>query len=73
MFKLDFAGRQVLVLGGSSGIGNGIACAFRDAGADVVVTGTKPRSEDYVGSDLEGSDTGSTSLAAARASLTSRP
>jgi len=38
---LDFSGKRVLVTGGSNGIGNGIACAFRDAGADVLATGTK--------------------------------
>jgi NAD(P)-dependent dehydrogenase (short-subunit alcohol dehydrogenase family) len=34
-----FAGRQVLVVGGTSGIGAGIAAAFRQAGAQVQVTG----------------------------------
>lgn len=38
---LDFSGKRVLVTGGSNGIGNGVATAFRDAGADVVVTGTR--------------------------------
>ena len=32
MNELDFSGRQVLVVGGSSGIGNGIAQAFRASG-----------------------------------------
>ena len=52
-----FAGRGVLVVGGSSGIGNGIAQAFRAAGATVHVWGTRPRAEDYradEGSDLSG-------------------
>lgn len=49
---LDFSGKRILVTGGSSGIGNGIACAFRDAGAEVLATGTKARG-DY-DSDLEG-------------------
>lgn len=40
---LDFSGHRVLVTGGSNGIGNGIACAFRDAGADVTITGTRAR------------------------------
>jgi 3-oxoacyl-[acyl-carrier protein] reductase len=35
------AGKRALVLGGSRGIGLGIARAFSDAGADVVVTGRK--------------------------------
>lgn len=34
-----FAGKQVLVLGGSSGIGAAIARAFRDHGAQVLATG----------------------------------
>ena len=33
MNELDFSGKQVLVVGGSSGIGNGIAQAFRAKGA----------------------------------------
>lgn len=51
---LDFAGNTVLVVGGSSGIGNGIAHAFRQRAAIVHVWGTRPRAEDYAG--LEGSD-----------------
>ena len=54
---LDFTGRTVLVVGGSSGIGNGIAQAFRQHGADVHVWGTRASSADYradEGSDLEG-------------------
>ena len=34
-----YGGRTVLVVGGTSGIGLGIATAFRDAGANVVATG----------------------------------
>ncbi len=41
----DFSGRIVLVTGGSGGIGNAIARAFRDGGAEVTVTGTRARSE----------------------------
>lgn len=48
---LDFAGKSVLVVGGSSGIGNGIAHAFREAGADVSVWGTRPSAQDYSGVD----------------------
>ncbi len=57
MNELDFAGRQVLVIGGSSGIGNGIAQAFRAKGAQVAVCGTRPSPTDYSreeGSDLAG-------------------
>jgi len=51
---LDFTGRTVLVVGGSSGIGNGIAQAFRARGAGVHVTGTRSSPADYAGTD--GSD-----------------
>jgi 3-oxoacyl-[acyl-carrier protein] reductase len=57
MNELDFSGRQVLVIGGSSGIGNGIAQAFRTKGARVAVCGTRAQAADYSaaeGSDLEG-------------------
>jgi 3-oxoacyl-[acyl-carrier protein] reductase len=43
MKELDFEGRTVLVIGGSSGIGNGIARAFRAHGAAVHVCGTQRR------------------------------
>ena len=49
---LRFDGYRILVTGGSSGIGNAIATAFRDAGAEVAATGTRPR-EAYE-RDLEG-------------------
>src|SRR5262245_3389081 len=54
---LDFSGKTVLVVGGSSGIGNGIAQAFRQLGAQVHVWGTREKTGDYSaaeGSDLEG-------------------
>ncbi len=57
MAALDFTGRTVLVVGGSSGIGNGIAQGFRARGAEVHVWGTRARAEDYAeaeGSDLAG-------------------
>ena len=59
MNELDFSGRQVLVVGGSSGIGNGIAQAFRARGARVAVCGTRASASDYSpddGSHLEGLD-----------------
>ena len=52
--SLDFSGKRVLVVGGSSGIGNGIAQGFRDHGADVAVWGTRASAADYDGA--EGSD-----------------
>ncbi len=57
MNELDYSGKTVLVVGGSSGIGNGIAQRFRAQGAEVHVTGTKAAADDYVGvdgTDLEG-------------------
>jgi 3-oxoacyl-[acyl-carrier protein] reductase len=59
MDELDFSGRRVLVVGGSSGIGNGIAQAFRAKGACVAVCGTRASAADYSpddGSHLEGLD-----------------
>jgi len=50
----NFSGRTVLVVGGSSGIGNGIAHAFRQRGAHIHVWGTRPSADDYDG--IEGSD-----------------
>jgi 3-oxoacyl-[acyl-carrier protein] reductase len=43
----DYSGARVLVTGGSNGIGLGVATAFRDAGADVTITGTRPSADDY--------------------------
>ena len=54
MNSLDFSGRTALVVGGSSGIGNGIAQAFRAKGAAVHVWGTRAQARDYAGE--EGSD-----------------
>lgn len=54
---LDFTDKTVLVVGGSSGIGNGIAQAFRSRGAGVHVWGTRHSAADYgddAGCDLRG-------------------
>jgi 3-oxoacyl-[acyl-carrier protein] reductase len=54
---LDFTDRTVLVVGGSSGIGNASAQAFRARGAAVHVWGTRKTAADYAGepgSDLDG-------------------
>ncbi len=45
--RFDFSGATVLVTGGSSGIGLGVARAFAAAGADVTITGTRPSATDY--------------------------
>lgn len=55
--SFDFSGKTVLVVGGSSGIGNGIAQAFRRNGATVHAWGTRDSAQDYAteeGSDLSG-------------------
>jgi len=54
MNELDFSGKRVLVVGGSSGIGNGIARGFAERGASVHVWGTRASAVDYAGD--EGSD-----------------
>ena len=51
--RYDYRGARVLVTGGTSGIGAGIAAAYRDAGADVTITGTRAGAADYDG-DLSG-------------------
>lgn len=55
----DFSGKTAVVVGGSSGIGNGIARAFLAQGAHVIATGTRASTADYSGdegSDLAGID-----------------
>lgn len=65
---LDFGGKRVLVIGGSSGIGNGIAHGFRGRGASVTVTGTRPDFGDY----LEAEDADFTGLEYRQLNLTDR-
>jgi 3-oxoacyl-[acyl-carrier protein] reductase len=50
----DFTGANVLVTGGTSGIGYAIASQFVEAGAAVTVTGTRASPEDYPEQDLSG-------------------
>jgi 3-oxoacyl-[acyl-carrier protein] reductase len=45
--RFDFVGTNVLVTGGTSGIGLATASAFAEAGATVAVTGTRPSNADY--------------------------
>jgi 3-oxoacyl-[acyl-carrier protein] reductase len=47
MNELDFSRRTVLVVGGTSGLGNGIACAFRERGATVEIWGTRANLAQY--------------------------
>jgi 3-oxoacyl-[acyl-carrier protein] reductase len=51
--SFDYSGATVLVTGGTSGLGAGIAAAYRDAGADVIITGTRSSASDY-DADLSG-------------------
>jgi 3-oxoacyl-[acyl-carrier protein] reductase len=65
---LYFTGKRILVIGGSSGIGNGIAHGFRARGAAVTVTGTRPDAGDY----LEAEDADFTGLDYRQLNLTDR-
>ncbi|MFZ3317055.1 MAG: SDR family NAD(P)-dependent oxidoreductase, partial [Mycobacterium sp.] len=51
--SFDFTGTTVLITGGTSGIGFATASLFRDAGAQVTITGTKPAVANY-DADLSG-------------------
>jgi NAD(P)-dependent dehydrogenase (short-subunit alcohol dehydrogenase family) len=51
--RYDYKGAAVLVTGGTSGIGAGIAAAYRAAGAEVTITGTRAAAKEYEG-DLSG-------------------
>ncbi len=51
--SFDFTGTAALITGGTSGIGHATAVLFRDAGAEVAVTGTKQSATDY-DTDLSG-------------------
>lgn len=51
--KYDFNGAHVLVTGGTSGIGAATASAYRESGAEVIITGTRGNAGDYE-ADLSG-------------------
>jgi NAD(P)-dependent dehydrogenase (short-subunit alcohol dehydrogenase family) len=51
--SFDFTGTTALITGGTSGIGHGIAALFRDAGAQVTITGTRSAAGEY-DTDLSG-------------------
>src|SRR5690349_21338036 len=45
--RFDYTGAEILITGGTSGIGLGCALAYRDAGAKVTITGTKHDASGY--------------------------
>lgn len=51
--SFDFSGTRALITGGTSGIGHATAVLFRDAGAEVTITGTRANPAEY-DTDLSG-------------------
>ena len=45
--SFDYSNTDILVTGGTSGIGKAIAEAYLASGANVTITGTKASKEDY--------------------------
>ena len=50
---MNFESKNIIIIGGSSGIGRGIASSFIDKGANVCITGTRENIEDYEGDITE--------------------
>ena len=50
---MNFESKNIIIIGGSSGIGRGIASSFIDKGAIVCITGTRENIEDYEGDITE--------------------
>ena len=44
---MNFESKNIVIIGGSSGIGRGIASSFIDKGASVCITGTRDNIDDY--------------------------
>jgi NAD(P)-dependent dehydrogenase (short-subunit alcohol dehydrogenase family) len=65
--SVDLSGHAVLVTGGTKGLGHGLAAAFRDAGADVMVCARNPTAVDlehFVAADLRDPDAAAAAVAA---------
>ena len=45
--KMNFENKNIIVIGGSSGIGRGIASSYIEKGANVCITGTRDEINDY--------------------------
>lgn len=45
----DYSGARVLIIGGTGGIGAATAAAYRAAGAEVTITGTRRSASEYNG------------------------
>ena len=45
--KMNYKNKNIIVIGGSSGIGRGIASSYIDKGANVCITGTRDSINDY--------------------------
>ena len=46
-YKMNYKNKNIIVIGGSSGIGRGIASSYIEKGANVCITGTRNNINDY--------------------------